>query len=421
MLWRTPFSALFVFIISFSPALTASAQPAVPEVFTATDLASAIEAAADKSGIVVADFTSKTSVPSHNMDRQSWKSKDVVAWIDEHAVAVRIYIDEDADAAKTYGITDAPTRVIFRNGEAFDRASGYMGGKDLHDWLKKVEVGERRLDQARALHGDRIDDNGKVDVMEQYKLAGTYLKNKEYDKATEEYAWLWQHMLTFRRSMVGVRGSYMAKSIKDLIAEHPPARERFATIRDETEQSLKTAPDWDDLSDWIVLNETLGDDDKTLVWFDRIKQDPDRLAAAQRVAYRVDQTLRKHQRWADLGIVYADPLAHVKDRAKMLEPNPNMTEEQQRQNAPIMLRIFIEHASQTYAGCLAAGRDTEAQDIADYLITVVDPGAARLAMITMALEAGAARPAHLQWLDELESPPLGFREKIESALAGSED
>lgn len=421
MLLRTPFSVLFVFILSLTPGLTASAQPAVPEVFTATDLEAAIQAAADKSGFVVVNFTSKTSVPSHNMDRGSWKSEDVVAWVNEHAVAVRIYIDEDAEAAKTYRIKDTPTHVIFRHGEEFDRTFGYIGGKDLLAWFKLVEQGERRLDKARALHGDRVDDYGKVDVMAQYKLAKTYHADKEYDKATDEYVWLWQHMLEFRSSMVGVRGSFMARSIKDLVAEHPPARERFTTIRDDTEQSLKTAPDWDDLDDWIVLNEILGDDDKTLAWFDRIKQDPQRLAAAQRVAYRVDQTLRKHKRWADLGIVYADPLTHVQDRVKVLEPVPGLTEKQQRERAPIMLRVFLDNAAQTYAGCLAAGRDAEAQAIADYLPTVVDPDAARIAMIEISLEVGVAQPVHLEWLGTIESPPPGLREKLESALPTTEN
>jgi len=416
MFLRTTLSALTVLVIGLLTPSMASAQPTVPAIFTDTSLDSAIAAAAGKSGYVVAVFTSKTSVPSHNMDRQSWKNKDVVAWIDEHAVAVRIYVDEDTEAGETYGIKDTPTHVIFHNGEAFDRASGYIGGKDLHAWFKLVETGERRLDKARALHGDRIDDKGKVDVMVQYKLADTYLKNKEYEKATDEYVWLWKHMLEFRFSMVGVRGSFMAKKIKGLIAEHPPARERFAAIRDETEQRLKAKPDWDDMSDWIVLNETLGDDDKTLAWFDRIKQDPQRLAAARKVAFRVDQTLRKHKRWADLGLVYADPLEHVKIRAKLLEPSPNLSEEQQRQRAPGMLRVFMDNATQTYAGCLAAGRDVEAQAIADYLPTAIDPDAARIAMIEMCLEASVARPIHLQWLDAFESEPPGLREKVQAAL-----
>jgi len=417
MFLRTTLSVLTVLIIVLLSPVTVYAQPATPAVFTDTDLDTAIQTAADKSGFVIANFTAKTSIPSHNMDKSSWKHKDLAAWIDEHAVAVRIYVDEDSQAAETYHIKDTPTHVIFRHGEEFDRATGYFRGKELLEWFKLVENGERRLDKARALHGDRMDENGEVDVIAQYQLAGDYLENKEYESATDEYLWLWEHMIGFRPSMVGVRGSYMANDIKGLIADYPPARELFVVIRDETEQRLKQSPDWDDLGDWIVLNEMLGDDDRTLAWFDRIKQDPQRLAAAQRVAYRLDQTLRKHERWHDLGIVYADPLEYVQGRAKILEPVPSLSEEQNRERAPVVLRILIENAAQTYAGCLAAGRDTEAQSIADYLPTVVDPDTVRLVMINMSIEAGVARPVHLQWLDTVESEPAGLREKIESALS----
>lgn len=399
--------------------LTAAAE--VPPVFSGNDIDKAIAAASDGPGLVVVDFTASWCPPCKRMDKTTWIDPDVVDWLAKHTVAVQVDVDEDEDASAAFKIRAMPTVIAIVNGKEFDRTVGYMDSLELLDWLEGVQRGERKIDRLIALHGDRVDENGRVDTHARYNLAKQLANSREYEKATEEYLWLWQHMLEFEPSMVGVRSSFMASSIGKLVSAHEPARTAFAELRDEAEQRLETKPDWDDLGDWIVLNEVLGDEDKTLEWFDRIKQDPDKLHAASRFTYRIDGLLRERGRWADLGRLYQSPIQEVRNDVYLLQMTLERRKDQPADLAASQIENFLDTSAQTYAACLAADREDEAQEVADFLMTTHDADQARIAMIRMSLEAGEARPIHLDWLDEVETEPAELRAKIESALAGDRD
>jgi thiol-disulfide isomerase/thioredoxin len=395
--------------------LTAYAQ--APPIFSGSDIDQAITTASDGEGLVVVDFTATWCPPCQEMDKTTWVNPDVVDWFDKHAVAVQVDVDDDEAISKTFSITAMPTLVAIVDGEEFDRSVGYLDGPELIDWLDGVQRGERKIDRLIATHGDRIDENGQVDTRARYDLAKELTRSREYEKATEEYLWLWQHMLEFEPSMVGVRSSFMAGDISELVAQHQPARTAFAQLRDQAEQRLELQPDWDDLDDWIVLNDILGDDDKTLEWFDRIKQDPDKLQAASRLSFRFDDILRDRDRWADLGRIYRSPIQEVRRDVSLMQMTLARREDQPADLAAMQIENFLDSSAQTYAACLAADREQEAQDVADFLITVHDPDQARLALIRMSLKAGQPRPIHLDWLDAMETEPPDLRAKIKSGLA----
>lgn len=140
------------------------------------------------------------------------------------------------------------------------------------------------------------------DMQERLEHAKTLVKTKRYDEATEELVWLWNNIERVQPAMGGVRVSFMAGNIGELVAAHPPARQRFAALRDAAE---------DKRLDWVVLNKALGDDERTLAWFDGVKADPGAASVVDDVSRFLIDTLKQRGRWADIGRLYKDPLAEL--------------------------------------------------------------------------------------------------------------
>lgn len=414
MFYRSLLASVLVLFCSLSVFAEA------PPVFTATSVPEAVKAASEKSGLVVVDFTATWCPPCKMMDANTWVDPETVAWLTEHAICVQVDVDEDEDTSRAYNIEAMPTVVAIVDGKEFEREVGYMDGDQLVAWLEGVRRGERKVDRLIALHGERVDEHGQVDTQARYQLAKKLTDNSQYDEALDEYLWLWQHMVEFEPSMVGVRSSFMASSMGKLVAAHEPARAAFAELRDQAQSRLEDKPDWDDLDDWIVLNKMVGDEDKTLEWFDRIKQDPDKLRAAGRVTYKFDDLLIERGRWADLGLVLNNPIMEVRQNAYLMKQTVARMQQKHPEVVASQLDHFHESSAQVYAACLAAGREAEAEEVAVFLVTQDDPPGARLAMIRMAIEAGVVRPQHLAWAAEVADTNPALILRVEDALNENE-
>jgi len=175
----------------------------------------------------------------------------------------------------------------------------------------------------------------------------------------------------------------MAKTIESLVGKHPPARERFTAIRDRSatlaEADLTTARL---RFDWIVLNEILGEEDRTLAWFDGVKDNERYAIVLDKVATRLVPLLESHDRFRDVGRLYKDPVAtfvetHANFQAPpeiSAEPNPDpdprLTPDMQRLMRQMLQTLLenlpkhvIEEAALMVNCLLAAGRTTEADAV----------------------------------------------------------
>ena len=209
--------------------------------------------------------------PVQVMDRTTWRDAGVVAWFKDNGTAVQFDVDDEEGLAKRYSIRAMPTMIAFKNGEEFDRIVGGKLAPEFLAWLEGVKRGEKAGD---ALMKRR--EAGGLGAHERLGLARDLLHGGKHAEALKEYEWLWFNILKLDPAMVGVRVSFMAGEMRRLAEAHEPARARFGGVRDEVEARLKgERKSWDDLGDWIVLNEVTGDEDRTLAWIDRIKVDPD--------------------------------------------------------------------------------------------------------------------------------------------------
>lgn len=143
-------------------------------------------------------------------------------------------------------------------------------------------------------------------------LARSHFSAGRLEEATEEYVWLWNHMVEYQPAAYGVRHSFLVYELQRLVATHRPARERFTTIRDAVAPRDEGAPDPKALTDWLCLNIVLVQEAESLHWYERVVRSS---ALDQRIAWLLETfilpILLREERWAEAGALYSKPLARI--------------------------------------------------------------------------------------------------------------
>jgi hypothetical protein len=222
------------------------------------------------------------------------------------------------------------------------------------------------------------------EMHDRLNAAEELVKAERYDEATEEFVWLWENIARVDPGMDGVRVSFMAKDIEELIGKHVPARQRFSEIRDRVAQladaniERSRRPRFD----WIVLNEVLSDPDRTLAWFDAVKDDARYASVLDSAASCLIPLLHEHQRFRDIGRIYKDPVGMlVKTHGAFQppphlaadpypEPNPKLGPDAQRLMRTMLQELLaglstsvIEEAALMVTCLLAADRPADAEAV----------------------------------------------------------
>lgn len=238
--------------------------------------------------------------------------------------------------------------------------------------------------------------------------AGQLLAFRKYDQANPEFLWLWQHV--YARGDPAVY-THLIESIQRLCREYPPAMDVFAPLRDALNERVESVDATTvELEQWIVLNRMLGQNDRSVSWFDRARKDPARAARPREYQIWLFDALVEAKRYADAGMLLSDPVAFATSWlpwAARSDAHVPFTDDVRR----MITRV--------YAACLAAGREDEAAKIAEKLLQADDTPASRIALVHRALIVGAPRQQHRQWLAEAEARGENvdkIREQLDAAL-----
>ncbi len=385
--------AILVLLTSHTT-LAQDIEHTIPALFSDLSYAEASKQAGVENKILLIDFTAEWCGPCKQMDRTSWVDESVVQWVATNAIAVQVDVDHDSATAMKFKIDSMPTIILERNAKVLDRASGYKTAEELLDWLNGVLEGKTILGQ--LLEKDQAND--KVDIQLKLELASTHLGSGNFDEAEELYVWLWKHMLEHNPGYVGVRVSFMMMNVESLIRSNPPSKGAFTEIRDNAwDDYSDTSSRHDLLRDWVVLNEMLGDEDRTLAWFDGIKAQPNASQIMTPVRANVIEMLKSRKRWVDLGKFERDPLQTMKSQVKMMEMYPA---EMKEQLGDYLDQQFRTEGALFHAACLAAERDEMAWQLADYVLEIQDSPEAYLAMLEAVIEVAVPRATHRDWIDK---------------------
>ena len=380
---------------------------APPPVFASLSFDDAVASTKGNKKILVVKATAAWCQPCKLMDATTWRDEKVVAWFKEHGTAIQFDVDKQPDLAKKLEIGGMPTMIAFVGGQEFDRIVGYKDAAELLVWTEGVREGKRAIEAVRK-RATEAPEGSEEEVDSRYDLAQSLAQSGELDKATEEFAWLWVNSKNVP-SYGGVRGSFMAGEMERLARRHAPAQARFTEFRDEAGAKLAGEKvDPEDLDDWIVLNGVVGEPEKTLEWFDRVKGDQRWLPLIRRSSFRIEDLLEAKGRWSDIAGMHPDPVEELRRDHTMLQMSLKMSLPEELRERRTMFQDlersrFRESAGKLHAVMLAAGREAEAQAVLDEAIKLDDSPEMRVGLVGRAVHVGQPRQIHLALLDQAEA------------------
>jgi thioredoxin 1 len=399
----------------------ASANADSDDLWTEMSYDDAVAHSAEHESVLLVYATAAWCGPCRQMERTTWVDPSVASWFKEHGTAFKFDVDHNRELSQQLRIRAMPTMIAYRNGKAFDQVVGARSAEQLITWLDDVREGRSAVERMRQDLEQAEAAGEGIDGMERMEFARTLAQAGQLDEATDQYIWLWENILEHEPAMVGVRGSYMLSEIRRLAAEHPPARERFVELRAKylTAMNEGTATS-QQVSDWIDLASVVNDTDSILEWFDTIKHEPRQIAQLSRHADTIANLLVNEDRWADIALLYPNPLAKLEDEVRHIEQMSEVLDEAEvARMRTMMVQRMRQSTAVQYAALLAAGQDELAERLATALFDVDESPLSRTAFVATALRADQPRDIHDQWLTEARGNGVNvtsLRNKLHSML-----
>lgn len=364
---------------------TARAADELP--FAALTFEEAEATAREQDRLLLVDVMTTWCPPCKRMEAEVWPDGELVAWIDEHALAIQVDGDERRDLVAAWDIEAYPTMLAWKDGEVYDRLRGYADADELLAWL----------DAARALDEPLTEDDrlaeleastDMFDAMERKTLARELMDAGRHDDALRHYVWLWRESLDHDPAFVGVRGSFLVGEIGRLVSEHEPAREVFEVFYDEAQVAID-AGDASAWSDWQDLGPLFGQDDDVVVeWYDAHRDEDGSLPSrywTPSITRDVFDDLVARDRWAEAGMVLRAPHLDAVGRLGMASAIAQLSGEEESAWADAR-----EEVGTLYAALIAAGRRDDAARTADAVFERRDTPDMRLALVDGLHRAGLA-------------------------------
>jgi tetratricopeptide (TPR) repeat protein/thiol-disulfide isomerase/thioredoxin len=388
-LMKRSMNSLFVsgYLALATTLLVQPSSVAHPAIFSDLSLSQAKAQAKKEAKLLLVDFTAAWCPPCGEMDKTTWEDPNVVKWIHDNAVAIQVDVDKEQAIARDLKIVAMPSLVVFKDKDAeVDRAIGFQDGEELLKWLNDVNNGVTSMDKLQQELDMVRGKGGSRELEPRYELARAQYQAGRYADAQENFVWVWQNMAKVNSELAGVRLTFLASEICDLLAKYPPARARFSKLRDEAELPH--------LDEWVTLNHILGEDQLTFSWLDKVKNDPSQSAKLKDVAFALEPLLIKAGRFSDAAIFIHDPLLTLTRKYQFAK---EVFHEGDSSNP------FPEDAGRIYACLLAAGRDAEAERVAQESLKLQDSMEVKEALIFAAAAAGQLKPSLLVRLDEVNA------------------
>jgi hypothetical protein len=140
------------------------------------------------------------------------------------------------------------------------------------------------------------------------------------DEASTELLWLWNHCLDIDEAWIGVRYSFLLQQLQLLAGRHEPTRRELQRLRDEAEAGVRAKSISErSIDDWLALNQMLGDSARSLAWFDEIKTAFPAGFDPRHLQQWLGDTLKENGRWADVALLYPNPLGELQRQREQLE------------------------------------------------------------------------------------------------------
>lgn len=325
-----------------------------PSIFSSLDFREARTAAKSQGKVLLLSFVSQHNPESKRMNAITWDDPGVIAWIKTNAIALQKNVEDEADLARTLRVSSVPTTLLINElseERLMDWRVGFKKPDELLHWLEAFLKGN--IDPLRTLYDSKVGRGGEEEVEIRQDMAAHLKDLGRFSESADELIWLWNNMVAESPHSESVRASFLVGDMRRLANLDPDVKTRFAKLRDVAENKSR--------EDWIHLNEVVGDEVRTLQWFERIKNSKSRKSANElnKSDYLLIRLLKKHGRWSDIAFFFENPISSLKHRIFCF----TMAKDVIKNSEIVSGRPYNpmrDDAATIYAALLAAGRLEEA-------------------------------------------------------------
>jgi thioredoxin 1 len=393
--------------------------------FRDLSLDEAIAVSLEEDKLVMLDAMTSWCGPCRQMELTTWRDEDLVPWLKEQAVCIKLDMDQHADIKKRLGIHGYPTMVVFRDGVAFDQLLGYKNAKQIKTWIEGIGHGStdaaRLLSRVKAFAEMRPED---VDFQERRTVAENLLNHGQNNAAAEELLWLWNYIPTHAPELSSWRWDVLPIELGRLTSDLETVYARLATQRLALRPLASRLPSITRLRDWVELNSMIGDDAATALFCSAAIEVDSGRRLVRRLSHRLFDLLFDQGEWRSAGLILTDPIINTKRtlsalgssghslNAEISTSRHSSSDEARAINeleSDLKIRRMMESdirrsISRRYGALLAADRDKEAIKVAETLLSTLDDDLSRIALVSQALSTGQGQEhseRHMAWLEAI--------------------
>ena len=166
------------------------------DIFADLTLEAALAKAGETDKMVVIDFFATWCGPCKQMDKDTWPDEDVVAWVEKHAILIKVDVDKEEALAKEFNITGMPTVVFLKADKSeISRFSGGYPASEFISFGDKVLSGDAPPPGAAPSGGDTQGrDRGRNAPASQAAVAKIPTMGS---LGSEKVYWRWIAMFAF--------------------------------------------------------------------------------------------------------------------------------------------------------------------------------------------------------------------------------
>lgn len=366
-------------------------------------LEAALEKAREEGKIVFIDFFTTWCGPCKQLDKTTWKDDEVVAWLQEKTVPLKVDAESHVEMAGRYGVDAYPTLAFINtDGELMDSIVGYRDAEEFLDEAKATLAGRGALVRAKE-EAEAAGD----DPMVRSRYADELARKGRHAEALDEYLWCFDHGLEHGPAFYGVRLSFLLGSIVRLGQVYPPALDALRERRDAAAVRVLEEGDYWAVQDLAALSRELGEPEEALKVYDEIRTLP-RTAGLLRqpLLEVVIESLLEARRYADVVEDMGDMLAYLDRHEAMQRQISLMRPEMDPATQEVLDLQHVNAMARYYEAFAGAGELETAAAIADHVLRLTNSPAALAALVTHAGRAGRdelIQPLTVKWAEARET------------------